>query len=36
MFEGFGDLSWHGNVNTFLVVIPVNCQSTVVIPFKVH
>ena len=35
-FEGFGDVSWHVNVNIFLVVIPVHGQSTVVLPFKVH
>ena len=35
-FEVFGDVSWHVNVDIFLVVIPFNCQSTVVLPFKVH
>ena len=34
-FEGFGDVSWNGNFDIFLVVIPVNGQSTVVLPFKV-
>ena len=36
MFEGFRDVSWHGNFDIFLVVIPFNGQSTVVIPFKFH
>ena len=35
-FEGFGDVSWHGNVNISLVVIPVNVHSTLVLPFKLH
>ena len=36
MFEVFGDVSWHGNVDILLVLLLFNCQSTVVIPFKVH
>ena len=34
--EGFGGVNWHGNVNIFLVVIPVNGQSIGVILFKIH
>ena len=36
IFEVFGDVSWNGNVDIFLVIITPNGQSTVVIPFKVH
>ena len=35
-FEGFGDVSSHVNVDICLVIIPVNGQSTVVPPFKLH
>ena len=35
-FEGFGYAIWHGNVDILLVVITVNGQSTVVLPFKLH
>ena len=35
-FEGFEDVSWHRNVSIFLVAIPVNFQSTLDLPFKVH
>ena len=35
-FGGCGDVIWHGNVDTPLVVIQVNDKSTVVIPLKVH
>ena len=34
--EGFGGVSFHGNVDMFLVLITVNGQSTLVLPFKVH
>ena len=34
--EGFGDVSWHGNVNILLDVIPVNGQSIVFLNFRVH
>ena len=36
MFEGFGDVSWHGNVNIFLGLIPVNGKNSVVLTFNVH
>ena len=34
--EVFGDVSLHGNFDILLVIITVNGQSTVVLPFKVH
>ena len=35
-FEGFGDGSWHGNVDILPVLILVNGQYTVVLSLKVH
>ena len=35
-FEGSIYVSWHGNVDIFLVVISVNGQSALVLPFKFH
>ena len=35
-FEVFGGFNWHGNFDILLVVITVNAQSTLVIPFMVH
>ena len=36
VFEGFGDVSWHGNVDILPVLILVNGQYTVVLSLKVH
>ena len=36
IFEGFGNVSRHGNIDILLVTILVNGQSTVVLTSKVH
>ena len=36
MLDVFGGVSQYGNFNRFLVIIAVNGQSTVVLPFKFH